>query len=333
LLRFGWYTSFLFILLMYLSYQKLSFQQAIVGFIFGVMVGILEELTAHRKFVNLSIILQFTYKILAIIFIINLIAVVLILSNIPFHDISFKDLWDQFQLKEIYSTIIFGLVVAFTVSAYFQIERLVGKNLLLNYLKGKYRKPKKELRVFLFLDLKSSTTLSEKLGNDLYYSFLNDAIYEMSESIMITKAEIYQYVGDEIVFTWTLDRGITNNNCLLLYEKICDQLEKDRPYFDKVYGYQPQFRAALHAGIVLAAEIGHIRKDIIYSGDVLNTTSRMEKLCKKHKADVLMSKSLFNLLDKKHEISYEDLGTISIKGKDETVELLKIHPSKSPESS
>lgn len=89
----------------------------------------------------------------------------------------------------------------------------------------------------------------------------------------------------------------------------------------------PKFKGALHAGIVLAAEIGHIKKDIVYSGDVLNVTARMESLCNKYEADILVSKSLFNLLDKKHEIIYDDLGALSLKGKDEKLELVKIYLS------
>ena len=242
-------------------------------------------------------------------------------------NVEFEDIRAFVRQKEVSSPLVLALIVSFTVITYFQVERLVGKNMLSNYLKGKYRKPKKEIRVFLFLDLTSSTAISEKLGNETYYSFLNDAIYEMSAAIMETKAEIYQYVGDEIVFTWPLEKGITNNNCLRLYEKIVDQLETKNSYFQKNYGYLPKFKGALHAGLVLAAEIGHIKKDIIYSGDVLNATARMESLCNNFKADILVSKSLFNLLDKKHEILYEDLGAISLKGKDEKLELVKIHLS------
>jgi hypothetical protein len=73
--------------------------------------------------------------------------------------------------------------------------------MMTNYLKGKYRRSKKEIRIFLFIDLKSSTSILEKLGNDMYYSFLNDAIFDMSSAIVETKAEIYHYVGDEIVFS------------------------------------------------------------------------------------------------------------------------------------
>lgn len=323
LLRFGLHTSLIFTAIFYIDTNEFYISQVFVGFIFGIFVGLLEEITSHRRFVKVSLPLQFLVKFLGI-----LLIVVVILSVILFiYDLKPEDIRTFASRKEVSSPLILAFVVAISVSTYFQIEKLIGKNVLANYLRGRYRKPKKEIRVFLFLDLKSSTTISEKLGNDTYYSFLNDAIYEMSASIIETKAEIYQYVGDEIVFTWRLERGIRDNNCLLLYEKISSQLESKSSYFQKNYGYQPKFKAALHAGIVLAAEIGHIKKDIVYSGDVLNTTARMESLCNAYNADILISKSLFNLLDKKHEILYEDLGPMTLKGKEEKLELLKIHLS------
>jgi len=324
LFRFGFYSSLLFTAIFFIDTNDFYREQVVMGFIFGVLVGILEEITSHRRYVNISLPLQFLIKVFGIILIINFTLVTLVVIH---PDVEFENIRDFLKQKEVSSPLILSLVVAFTVITYFQVEKLIGRNMLSNYLKGKYRKPKKEIRVFLFIDLKGSTTISEKLGNETYYSFLNDAIYEMSAAIMESKAEIYQYVGDEIVFTWPLDKGITNNNCLRLYEKIVAKLEAKNSYFQKTYGYQPKFKGAIHAGLVLAAEIGHIKKDIVYSGDVLNVTARMESLCNKYEADILVSKSLFNLLDKKHEIIYDDLGAISLKGKDEKLELVKIYLS------
>lgn len=325
LLRYGLYTSLVFTLIFFIDTSTLYFSQVFFGFIFGILVGLLEDFTSHRRYTNISLPLQFLVKILGIILIVIMLTSIIMMI----HNLRPDDLYRYVRQSEVSSPLVLALVVAFTVMTYFQIEKLIGKNMLINYLNGRYRKPKKEIRVFLFIDLKSSTTLSEKLGNDVYYSFLNDAIYEMSEAIIETRAEIYQYVGDEIVFTWPLEKGIRDNNCLALYEKILEKLEQKQSYFQKHYGYQPHFKGALHAGIVLAAEIGHIKKDIVYSGDVLNSTARMESLCHQFNADLLVSKSLFNLLDRKHEIIYEDLGAISIKGKDEKIELVKIHPSDS----
>lgn len=324
LFRFGLATSILFTAIFYIDTNDFYVGQVIIGFIYGVLVGLMEEITSHRRYISVSLPLQFLIKVLGMVFIVNLMLTSLVLLH---PDIEFEDIGAFIKQKEVSSPLILSIIVAFSVITYFQIEKLIGKNMLTNYLKGKYRKPKKEIRVFMFMDLKGSTSISEKLGNETYYSFLNDAIYEMSSAIVQNKAEIYQYVGDEIVFTWPLEKGISNNNCLHLYEQISENLKLKKSYFLKNYGYEPRFKTALHAGIVLAAEIGHIKKSIVYSGDVLNATSRMESLCNEYQADILISKSLFNLLDKKHEIIYEDLGAITLKGKDEKLELIKILPS------
>lgn len=67
------------------------------------------------------------------------------------------------------------------------------------------------------------------------------------------------------------------------------------------------------------------KKEIVYSREVLNATTRMESLCSKFDADILISKSLFNLLDKKHEFLYEDIGSVALKGNEEKLGLIKIH--------
>jgi adenylate cyclase len=324
LLRFGLYTTAVFAVIFYITTNTIFIPHIISSFVYGVLLGVLEEISNHRRILALSLPLQFLFKIVGILLVFTLFSGALIFTISSLTEIHVPDLIKQMQSRQLASPIISALAVAFVISTIFQIERLVGRNLLRNYLKGRYRRPKKEIRVFLFMDLQSSTAISEKLGNHDYYSFLNDAIYQMSESIMKTQAEIYQYVGDEIVFSWPLEKGITNNNCLLLYEMIVHQLHQKSAHFIKKYGYEPKYRAAMHAGIVIAAEIGHIKKDIVYSGDVLNATSRLESLCKELGAEVLVSKSLFNLMDKKHEIVYEDLGSVSLKGKDEKVEIIKV---------
>jgi adenylate cyclase len=62
-------------------------------------------------------------------------------------------------------------------------------------------------RIFLFIDLKSSTSIAESLGNLRYSEFLIDYYDDMTDAILMSKAEIYQYIGDEIVLTWSFARG------------------------------------------------------------------------------------------------------------------------------
>ena len=60
--------------------------------------------------------------------------------------------------------IIYILIFYISLSFYTHINLLLGEGALLKFLLGKYRKPSGEHRIFMFLDIKSSTTLAERLG-------------------------------------------------------------------------------------------------------------------------------------------------------------------------
>ena len=66
---------------------------------------------------------------------------------------------------------------------------------------GKYLQPKEENRIILFIDLRNSTPIAEKIGKD-YFQFIRDFIFCISAGIMEHDGHIYQYVGDEIVAWW-----------------------------------------------------------------------------------------------------------------------------------
>jgi len=59
-------------------------------------------------------------------------------------------------------------------------------------------------------------------------------------------------------------------------------------YLD-LYGVYPEFKAGLHAGKVVVTWIGDIKKEIVYHGDVLNTTSRLEAECNRYNQTLLVS--------------------------------------------
>jgi len=67
------------------------------------------------------------------------------------------------------------------------------------------------------LILKSSTTIAEKLGNIQYSKFLKDFFYDLTEAILLSKGEVYQYVGDEIVVTWPFSTGIKYSRCIYCF--------------------------------------------------------------------------------------------------------------------
>jgi class 3 adenylate cyclase len=56
---------------------------------------------------------------------------------------------------------------------------------------GQYHQPRQEERIFLFLDMKSSTTIAEKIGNEQYFRLLHDVFSDIAESIAEFEGEIY----------------------------------------------------------------------------------------------------------------------------------------------
>ena len=70
--------------------------------------------------------------------------------------------------------------------------------------------------------------------------------------------------------------------------------------------------------------IGIIKKDIVYTGDILNTTARIQAECNSYRAKVLISENLLTKL--KPDSSYIDtkIGSLTFRGKKEIVDLHRI---------
>ncbi|MHC4457755.1 MAG: adenylate/guanylate cyclase domain-containing protein, partial [Planctomycetota bacterium] len=83
-----------------------------------------------------------------------------------------------------------------------QVSDKFGQGVLISFLLGKYHRPKEDDRIFMFMDLKSSTTYAEKLGHIKYSQFIQDCFFDITDVITKYDAKIYQYVGDEVVLSW-----------------------------------------------------------------------------------------------------------------------------------
>jgi adenylate cyclase len=74
----------------------------------------------------------------------------------------------------------------------------------------------------------------------------------------------------------------------------------------------------------MAGEIGIIKKDIVYSGDVLNTTARIQGQCNEHGVDFLISKNTFDLIQNADLYEMVPLGSIELRGKAQKIDLSTI---------
>ena len=178
-----------------------------------------------------------------------------------------------------------------------------------------------EERIFMFLDITSSTAIAEQLGHVKYFELLNDFFKDIDEPIEKNKGEIYQYVGDEVVVTWPLNRGVENANCLNCFFDIVSTVEKLSNEYIEKYDLVPNFKAGMHFGKVSTGTIGTLKKEIIYTGDVLNTTSRIEGLCNMHGVNILLSDDLVSKLPESQDYSSKRIGELILRGKSSKVTL------------
>jgi adenylate cyclase len=202
-----------------------------------------------------------------------------------------------------------------------ELENILGPRFLFDYVRGKYRKPTVEHRVLLFMDLRNSTSIAEKMGDTQYFYFINKAYSLLDRPLMLTNGEILKYVGDEVIVSWKYEDGIAFDNCLRFFMLYKQNLENNGPMFLKKYGEIPEFKAGMHDGKIVAAYIGDVKKQLDFSGDTMNTTARIMDTAKQSDCDILLSDKLFYALDyAKYEV--EKFPQTNLKGKEEHINLV-----------
>lgn len=103
-----------------------------------------------------------------------------------------------------------------------------------------------------------------------------------------------------------------------------EQIHAHRERFLKAYGVVPEFKAGVHAGDVIIAQIGELKSEIVYNGDVLNTTACIQAVCNGLDRKLLVSAELMECLALPPEYAVERLGPVPLRDKGEAVELCAV---------
>lgn len=185
---------------------------------------------------------------------------------------------------------------------------------------GLMNKPQEEERIFMFLDLKNSTTIAEKIGHEKFSHLIQDVFNDMAV-VDNYKAEIYNYLGDGAIISWTVKDGLKSGNCLNAFFAFLNVLNSRSRYYNRRYNLEPKFKAGAHVGKVMVLQIGQIRRDISYNGDTMNTAARIESQCNELKQQLLISGDLHSLLITNKNFRFKSVGDIQLKGKRKRVEI------------
>ena len=297
----------------------------------GLLVGTIEMILIEQRFRNFSLSRKVLYKfglyfflMLSVISITYPIASGLEQGLAPWHSSVLEKMY-RFVGSVTFANTLLQLAFSLLISLFYAaVSENLGHHVLFNLISGRYHQPKVERRIFMFLDMKDSTTLAEQLGHVRYFDLLQ-AYYElMSEAIIDCRGEVYQYIGDEVVISWKEDDGFARNNCLRCFKGIKARMQEQAAHFEQRFGHAPDFKAGMHVGEVTTGEIGALKKEIVFTGDVLNTTARIQALCKEQGSDLIISATILKELSGSSELQTRSIGELSLRGKQQLVQLYAV---------
>ncbi|HTQ11691.1 MAG TPA: adenylate/guanylate cyclase domain-containing protein, partial [Fimbriimonadaceae bacterium] len=204
-----------------------------------------------------------------------------------------------------------------------ELSRRIGPKRLASLLLGRYRNPREEIRIFLLIDLSGSTPLAERLGSVRYSTFLQDFFDQLTEPVIDTGGEIVEYVGDEAIVSWRKRPG-RSDDALRCYLQFRQRVHDHEAEFRAAFGEVPRFKAALHAGPIVATEIGQIKAQVVLHGDALNTAARVLAECNALSAELLVTEAVASDLSPTPDLGLEWVGKTSLRGKWDQVGLLRL---------
>jgi len=294
----------------------------IAGILFGSLQIIFEKFIFKKVSFGVALLLGSLGYLLTIFSLLSL--TILVFSRVLKEEL-YRNLYRELLFsREMLPIIVYCFLIVSLINFISEIDKKFGPGNLKKMLSGKFYKPKEEDRIFMFMDLRSSTSIAEKLGHIKYSELIQDCFRDIS-IVENYKAEIYQYVGDEAVLTWEKERGLKNNRCIGAYIAFQDKINSKKIYYSEKYNVVPEFKAGMHSGKITVAEVGEIKREIAYHGDTINTASRIQNECNVLGKDFLISEDLVKNISETGDFKFQSEGDIQLKGKTETKKIYSLH--------
>ncbi len=224
--------------------------------------------------------------------------------------------------QDVWTGIIFSGVFSVALNLLFSITNIIGPRTFLHLVTGRYHTPVEENRFVLFVDIAGSTTLAERLGGIGIHRFLDKTFRTLTGAVVDYRGEILNYVGDEIIVTWSAASGAVDCRPLRCFLAMREILQKLQGRFEKEFGVAPRIRGSLHFGPVIVGEIGDIKRAIVFNGDVMNTAARLEELSRNVDGGFVVSRAAIDQFKATMPVPLHDLGVRDIRGRSDGIAVM-----------
>jgi adenylate cyclase len=215
-------------------------------------------------------------------------------------------------------------VISVLMNLGFGIANIIGPRAFLNFITGRYHSPVEENRFVLFVDIAGSTGLAERLGGIAIHRLLDRTFRLLSLAVMDYRGEVLNYVGDEVIVTWSERDGAVDCRPLRCFVAMRDELSRASSQFEREFGAVPRIRGSLHFGPVIVGEIGDLKRAIVFNGDVMNTAARLEELSRGVDGGFLASRAAMEHFNAAPPFAVRDLGRLPIRGRADGIDVVGI---------
>lgn len=196
--------------------------------------------------------------------------------------------------------------------------RFLGKSNILEIELGD--QVQKQMAV-LFSDIRSFTTLSERMKPCENFSFINSYLGRVGPIIQQYGGFIDKYVGDALMalFPNKVDDAVTAAIEMQRSVELYNSHRAKSGYDQIAVG------VGLHVGELMLGMIGYdLRMQSTVISDAVNTASRIEGLTKYYHASILVSEQTMKKLEDPSQFRHRLLGRVSVKGKQEAIAVHEI---------
>ena len=199
---------------------------------------------------------------------------------------------------------------------------------LLGLEKLQFCKADTEFISILFCDIRSFTSISEKMTPQELVDFLNDYLKRMNRPIIEHQGFVDKFIGDAIMALFSIPEDSKNVEALKSVQAAIGMLgnvelfNQDR---EKDKKNPLRIGIGIHSGPVIIGTVGsEERMESTVTGDSVNLAARLEGLTKFYRSQILISQSTYELIGSESSIEFRELDLVQVKGKEELVKIYEI---------
>jgi adenylate cyclase len=203
------------------------------------------------------------------------------------------------------------------------MSRLLGAGTLRSIVSGRYHRPRREERAFVFVDIRGSVSIEDRVGDVRFYSYVAEIFRAIEQAAMESGGDVLDYIGDQVMLSWPIGRP--GENPFMFIPALAHHLGSIQVGLRSEYGTEAAVRVSIHAGTIVAGEIGEFHRKIMLLGSAVNVAARVEQIARDVGVDCIATSNALERFELPKFLTSRSLGIKQLRGKTQAIEVFQIN--------